>query len=166
MRRTRLLAAAVVVAVLLTVGLREAAAAPAVFAHPGVLVSRAQLDFVRTQVNAGAQPWRAAYDQMMASAYASLSRTPRPRAVVECGSYSNPNLGCTDERQDALAAYTLAGLVRHPRHAVRHQGDLHYGRLVRGHHRPHQQQRAAPGRMGRFALFLAWETVTHASNPA
>src|SRR5690349_9124579 len=84
------------------------AAAPATFAHPGVLVSRAQLDFVRTQVNANAQPWRAAYDQMLASSYASLSRTPRPRAVVECGSFSNPNFGCTDERQDAIAAYTDA----------------------------------------------------------
>jgi hypothetical protein len=83
-------------------------AAPVTFAHPGVLVSRAQLDFVRAQVNANAQPWRAAYDQMLASSYASLSRTPRPRAIVECGSYSNPNFGCTDERQDAIAAYTDA----------------------------------------------------------
>jgi hypothetical protein len=83
-------------------------AAPATFTHPGVLVSRPQLDFVRSRVNAGAQPWKGAYDQMMASAFASLSRTPKPRAIVECGSYSNPNNGCTDERQDALAAYTLA----------------------------------------------------------
>ncbi|HCU49745.1 MAG TPA: hypothetical protein DGG94_08090, partial [Micromonosporaceae bacterium] len=84
------------------------AAAPTTFAHPGVLVSRAQLDFVRGRVQANAQPWKAAYDQMLASSYASLSRTPRPRAVVECGSYSNPNNGCTDERQDAIAAYTDA----------------------------------------------------------
>jgi hypothetical protein len=83
-------------------------AAPATFTHPGVLVSRPQLDFIRTKVLAGAQPWKAAYDQMMGSAYASLSRTPKPRAVVECGSFSNPNFGCTDERQDALAAYTLS----------------------------------------------------------
>ncbi|TMR24974.1 hypothetical protein ETD86_02325 [Nonomuraea turkmeniaca] len=85
-----------------------ARSAPAAFTHPGVLVSRAQLDFVRSKVNAGAQPWKAAYDQMVASSLASLSRTPKPRAVVECGPYSNPNLGCTDERQDALAAYTDA----------------------------------------------------------
>jgi hypothetical protein len=83
-------------------------AAPPTFTHPGVLVSRPQLDFVRGRVNAGAQPWLAAYNQMAGSAYGSLSRTPRPRAVVECGPYSNPNLGCTDERQDAIAAYTLA----------------------------------------------------------
>ncbi|WP_326657876.1 alginate lyase family protein [Streptomyces sp. NBC_00385] len=84
------------------------AAAPAAFTHPGVLVSRPQLDFVRAKVQAGAQPWKSAYDQMMGSKYASLSRTAKPRAVVECGSYSNPNYGCTDEREDAIAAYTLS----------------------------------------------------------
>jgi hypothetical protein len=82
--------------------------APAVFAHPGVLVSRAQLDFIRTQVKAGAQPWTNAYNQMMASSYASLNRTPTPYATVECGPYSNPNIGCTNEREDAIAAYTDA----------------------------------------------------------
>ncbi|MFE7706280.1 alginate lyase family protein [Streptomyces sp. NPDC057486] len=84
------------------------AAAPASFTHPGVLVSRPQLDFVRAKVQAGAQPWKSAYDQMLASKYASLTRTAKPRAIVECGSYSNPNYGCTDEREDAIAAYTLA----------------------------------------------------------
>ncbi|WP_320775456.1 alginate lyase family protein [Streptomyces sp. CRN 30] len=86
----------------------RAEAAPATFTHPGVTVSRAQLDHVRTQVLAGAQPWKGAYDQMTASSYADLGRTPKPRATVECGSYSNPNYGCTDERQDAIAAYTDA----------------------------------------------------------
>ncbi|MEV6053589.1 alginate lyase family protein [Streptomyces sp. NPDC052107] len=101
-------------AALLTTGLlswpgtQRAQAAPAAFVHPGVTVSRAQLDFARGKVLAGAQPWKAAYDQMMASPYASLNRTPKPRAVVECGPYSNPNYGCTDEREDALAAYTDA----------------------------------------------------------
>ncbi|KFU82289.1 Alginate lyase [Amycolatopsis lurida] len=85
-----------------------AQAAPAAFSHPGVLVSRPQLDFVRAKVQAGAQPWKQAYDAMLSSSYASLSRSPKPRAVVECGSYSNPNIGCTDERQDAIAAYSLS----------------------------------------------------------
>ncbi|PWR15661.1 hypothetical protein DKT69_09725 [Micromonospora sicca] len=78
------------------------------FTHPGVLVSRSQLDFVRSRVQAGAQPWASAYNQMMSSWYANLSRNPAPRSVVECGSYSNPNYGCTDEREDAIAAYTTA----------------------------------------------------------
>jgi hypothetical protein len=90
------------------VRLATADAAPITFSHPGVLVSRAQLDFVKSQVAAKAQPQLAAYNQMMASTYASLSRTPKPRATVECGSYSNPNYGCTDEREDAIAAYTDA----------------------------------------------------------
>ncbi|GHH30976.1 alginate lyase family protein [Lentzea cavernae] len=86
----------------------SAQAAPATFVHPGVVVSRPQLDFMRTKVLAGAQPWKLAYDRMMASKYADLNRTPKPRAVVECGPVSNPNNGCTDEREDALAAYTLS----------------------------------------------------------
>lgn len=103
-----LLAAALLAALVAVPGGGRAEAAPAAFVHPGVLVSRGQLDFVRERVNAGAQPWKNAYDRMTTSKYASLSRVPKPRAVVECGSYSNPNNGCTDEREDAIAAYTLS----------------------------------------------------------
>lgn len=90
------------------------------FSHPGVLVNKAQLDFTRSRVLAAAQPQKAAYDAMRASGSASLSYTPKPRAVVECGSSSNPNYGCTDERNDAIAAYTHALLwyiSRDTRHA-------------------------------------------------
>jgi Alginate lyase len=107
-RLRRLLTSAISVPLALGLVVTPAPAAPATFTHPGVLVSRPQLDFVKAQVKAGAQPWKAAYDQAAASSYASLSRTPKPRAVVECGSYSNPNYGCTDEREDAIAAYTDA----------------------------------------------------------
>jgi hypothetical protein len=86
----------------------SAPAAPAVFKHPGVLVGQTQLDVMRRQVNAGAQPWKSAYDRMRASQYASLTRQAKPRANVECGSRSNPDFGCSDERDDALAAYTDA----------------------------------------------------------
>ena len=110
MRRTGLLAAvaALVAGVLAWPSAPGADAAPATFVHPGVTVSQGQLDFTRSKVLAGAQPWKGAYDQMMASKYADLNRTPKPRSVVECGSYSNPNYGCTDEREDAIAAYTNA----------------------------------------------------------
>ena len=105
---TRLFSAAFALLIAATVPAAPANAAPSTFTHPGVLVSRAQLDFVRGKVNANAQPWRDAYNQMTSSQYGSLSRTPHPRAIVECGSSSNPNIGCTDERQDAIAAYTMA----------------------------------------------------------
>ncbi|QEU91325.1 alginate lyase family protein [Streptomyces kanamyceticus] len=101
-------AAALVAGLLAWPGAGKADAAPTDFAHPGVTVSRGQLDLAREKVTAGAQPWKSAYDQMMGSKYASLSRAPKPRAVVECGSYSDPNHGCTDEREDAIAAYTTA----------------------------------------------------------
>jgi hypothetical protein len=107
-RRKRLLSAALALLISAAVPALPASAAPATFTHPGVLVSRSQLDFVRGKVNANAQPWRNAYNQMNSSQYNSLTRTPHPRAIVECGSFSNPNLGCTDEREDAIAAYTLA----------------------------------------------------------
>ncbi|AXE89186.1 alginate lyase family protein [Streptomyces sp. Go-475] len=121
MRRTALLAAsAALLAGVLARPADAAPSAPATFVHPGVTVSKSQLDFTRSQVNAGAQPWKGAFDRMTASKYADLSRTPRPRAVVECGSYSNPNHGCTDEREDAIAAYTHAlawYVTRDERHA-------------------------------------------------
>lgn len=110
MRRTALLAtaSALVVGMLAWPSVRHADAAPAAFVHPGVTLSRAQLDFTRTKVDTGAQPWKGAFDQMKASKYADLNRTPKPRATVECGPYSNPDHGCTDEREDAIAAYTDA----------------------------------------------------------
>ncbi|MGW4110253.1 alginate lyase family protein [Actinosynnema sp. NPDC004786] len=108
MRGKSVLSAALVAVGLVVASPSPSTAAPAVFAHPGVLVGKSQLDFVRAKVNAGEQPWRGAFDQMLAHPFASLSRVPKPRAVVECGSYSNPNYGCTDEREDALAAYTLS----------------------------------------------------------
>ncbi|HEY4024458.1 MAG TPA: alginate lyase family protein, partial [Pseudonocardiaceae bacterium] len=82
--------------------------APAAFVHPGVLDSTAQLDFVRAKVQANAEPWTSAYNAMIGSSYASLSRTPTPYTVVDCGPYSHPNVGCTNEREDAIAAYTDA----------------------------------------------------------
>jgi hypothetical protein len=121
MRRTALLtAAAALVAGVLAWPAGAAPSAPATFVHPGVTVSKGQLDFARSKVTAGAQPWKGAFDQMMASRYADLNRTPKPRAIVECGSYSNPNYGCTDEREDAIAAYTHAlawYFTRDERHA-------------------------------------------------
>ncbi|WP_370949176.1 alginate lyase family protein [Amycolatopsis sp. cg5] len=105
-RGLRISAAALLVSLAVTA--TPAAAAPATFAHPGVLVSKTQLDFVKGKVNSGAQPWKNAYNQMLGSGYASLTRTPKPRATVECGPYSKPNYGCTDEREDAIAAYSLA----------------------------------------------------------
>jgi hypothetical protein len=82
--------------------------APSTFTHPGVLLDRNQLEFIREKVNAGAQPWAEAFDDMLRHELASPSRQPKPTTTVECGPSSTPNLGCSDEREDALAAYANA----------------------------------------------------------
>jgi hypothetical protein len=78
------------------------------FNHPGVVVNRKQLDFVKAKIAAGQQPWKEAFDKLKGSSYGSLNYSPKPRADVECGSYSNPNNGCSEERSDAAAAYAHA----------------------------------------------------------
>src|SRR3954462_6617252 len=78
------------------------------FKHPGVLNNKTELEFIRDQIKAGAQPLKKAFDRMVASGSVSLTYKPRARAIVECGSYSTPNNGCTDESEDAIAAYTQA----------------------------------------------------------
>lgn len=92
------------------------------FRHPGVLVSREQLDFVKERVREGGDPWRGAYERVLNSRYGSRSYAPHPRSIVECGSRSVPNEGCTDEMDDAIAAYTHALLwyfTEDPIHAER-----------------------------------------------
>jgi hypothetical protein len=121
-RRLLLVGIVTAIAALPLIDPPNAAASPTTFIHPGVLVGRSQLEFMRTQVDAGAEPWLEAYDQMIGSTYGSLARAPHPRAVVECGSFSNPNNGCTDERQDAIAAYTMAlawYVTKNPSYAVK-----------------------------------------------
>jgi hypothetical protein len=85
-----------------------------------VLVSREQLDNVAAQVRAGAEPWATAYGQMSRSRYADLGWKPRPTATVVCGPYNDPDVGCSAEADDAVAAYTQAllwWLTRDHRHA-------------------------------------------------
>src|SRR4051812_30764963 len=78
------------------------------FYHPGVLVNRAQLDFIKKKVAAGEEPWKSAFEAAKASPYGATSYEPKPRDTVECGPYSKPDLGCKDEQRDSAAAYTQA----------------------------------------------------------
>ncbi len=89
------------------------------FRHPGILINGAQLALLRDRVRAGTQPQAAAFARMQ-QRYGALDWTPRPRPVVDCGPYSRPNNGCTDERDDAIAAYTHAlawSVTGEPAHA-------------------------------------------------
>jgi hypothetical protein len=95
------------------------------FRHPGVLLNRAQLDLIKQRVAAGAEPQKTAFAALLASPLAALDYAPSPRATVECGPFSKPDLGCKDERRDATAAYSQAlawyvtGNERYARNAIR-----------------------------------------------
>ena len=82
--------------------------APDHFVHPGVFLDNTQLNLIKSKVAQGAEPWSSAYSAMLSDPLASLSRTPSPTTVVQCGPTSRPNIGCTAERQDALAAYAMS----------------------------------------------------------
>src|SRR5947207_2434167 len=71
----------------------------AVFYHPGVLVNRAQLEFIKSKVAGGAEPWKSAFEAARSSEFGSREYTPHPRETVECGPFSKPDLGCKDEQR-------------------------------------------------------------------
>ena len=78
------------------------------FKHPGVLVSREQLDFVKERIARGEEPWTSALAAARKEPQASLAYQAEPIEVVACGSYSRPNIGCSREMRDAGAAYLQA----------------------------------------------------------
>jgi len=86
----------------------EAGHSPAGFIHPGVLVNRAQLEFVKQKVRAGQEPWKSAFEAAKRSELGAISYLPHPWKTCECGPYSRPDLGCKDEQRDSEAAYTQA----------------------------------------------------------
>lgn len=90
------------------------------FKHPGIFLDVAQIDAVRKKIAASSGVTLQALGAVQKSNLASFDYQPKPWSVVECGSFSKPDLGCTDESQDAQAAYTHAllwALLRDERHA-------------------------------------------------
>jgi hypothetical protein len=76
--------------------------------HPGILSTAAELAAVAEHLAAQESPWTEALQALKDSAYASLDYVPTPYALVECGSYNDPNVGCTEQVEDGMAAYTHA----------------------------------------------------------
>jgi hypothetical protein len=83
------------------------------FQHPGVLLSRAQLDYMKTMVQAHQDPFYSAFIKAQNSSSGSLTYVPTgPPAItnglIVCGSTSNPNYGCSASDDDSTAAYLQA----------------------------------------------------------
>ncbi|MWA09309.1 alginate lyase family protein [Streptomyces sp. BA2] len=60
----------------------KADAAPAAFAHPGMLHSAGDLNRAKVKVAAGAAPWTAGWQKLTANALAAATWKPSPRAVI------------------------------------------------------------------------------------
>ena len=52
------------------------------FAHPGVLLDRGQLDFVKAKIAAGAEPWKSALDRVMSHGSSTKTNSPRQHLQV------------------------------------------------------------------------------------
>ena len=89
-------------------GAQPCLAAEPPFTHPGILHSRAELDFVRAKVAEGQEPWKAAWEALRREPVSSLTWKPKPAADVVRGPYNNPDIGGTDLMRDAAAAYSHA----------------------------------------------------------
>jgi hypothetical protein len=72
------------------------------FVHPGITNSKAELDFIKAKVNAGAEPWTSGYNKMMSSKVSSLSYQPRPCETVGFNICNAPI------REDGAAVYSHA----------------------------------------------------------
>ena len=68
------------------------------FVHPGGINSKAELDFVKDRIKAGAQPWKSEFDQLKGSGYATRGANGL-RAINSNGKDAEVS------RDDAIGAY-------------------------------------------------------------
>lgn len=91
--------------VVLAVG---SSAAPANWTHPGVFVGATQLSFIKSLVSSKTDPVYSAFIKAVASPFGAHNYTPLGPpmdGVIDCGSHSHPDLGCSEEDSDGSAAY-------------------------------------------------------------
>ena len=105
--------AAFLAVTLLALGISTAACAqaPAQFQHPGVLVSQAQLDYIKIMVASQTEPFYSAYQKALNSNIGQLNyqiQGPPAGGIIDCGPTSNPDIGCSAADNDSSAAYLQA----------------------------------------------------------
>ncbi len=83
-------------------------AAEQAFSHPGILHSRAELDFVKAKVAEGEEPWRSAWEELRRHDISEIDWKPKPFADVVRGVRNNPDIGGTNLMRDGAAAYSHA----------------------------------------------------------
>ncbi|HEY3836186.1 MAG TPA: alginate lyase family protein [Bryobacteraceae bacterium] len=83
-------------------------AQPKSFVHPGILQSRQDLDFMKSKVAAAEQPWKQAWQNLLAQPYSSLDFQPHPVTHIVRGAYGRGSVGDRDLMSGALGAYSHA----------------------------------------------------------
>jgi hypothetical protein len=78
-----------------------------VFTHPGMLNSKAELNFIKAKITAGEEPWKSALNKMKSSYFGNTGWVPKPISVVDADWSPSKNDAGT-ENDDATAAYTQA----------------------------------------------------------
>lgn len=78
------------------------------FTHPGMLHTKADLDFLKKKVRSGEEPWATRWKELQESPLSSLWRTPQPYEKVIRGPYHKPDIGAKEFTIDGHVAYTMA----------------------------------------------------------
>ncbi len=78
------------------------------FTHPGVSHTQASIDFVKSKIALGEEPWATAWKGVQDSRYSDVDWRPQPHAHVERGPSNNPDIGSSEFTADANASYRHA----------------------------------------------------------
>ena len=110
---------------------QEVAAAAAVakkgkraIVHPGILQTRADLEFMKAKIKAGEEPWKSSWNVWLTSPGASLDFTPKPFVHVTRGAYAAGEQGGLELSESARVAnnhvmqWYVSGNEAHARKAI------------------------------------------------
>ena len=92
--------------------------------HPGIMQTRADLEFMKAKIKAGEEPWKSAWELWLTGPIASLDFEPKPYAHVIRGAYDAGDKGGREIQQSADAAnnhvmqWYVTGNEAHARKAI------------------------------------------------
>src|SRR3984957_4695299 len=72
--------------------------------HPGILQTRADLEFMKARINAGEEPWKSSWNVWLTSPGASLDFKPKPFVHVTRGAYAAGEQGGVELSESARVA--------------------------------------------------------------
>lgn len=92
--------------------------------HPGVLQTRADLEFMKAKIKAGEEPWKSSWDIWLSSPLASLDFKPKPFTHVIRGAYAAGEKGgrelveSTDAANNHVLQWYVTGDEAHARKVI------------------------------------------------